>query len=235
MLRLPLASLFIFVPLLLCGDTSTLKPIFLNPGKVFLKDDYNKDMTIVKGDPFYVLGQGTRWSAQNGVLVGIQSTPEYQKKKKATGKGHLGTIPRLQISNTPKDLIFAYSIKLEGGKISALCPMVEFGHHLRRVYFGAEGTKMLVNHEASTLAESDFKIQMDTWYHVMIEIKGNEFLLRIQDGPTFYGNSEYVGMEFANYNIGITGTTKGTVYLDNLTIVEAGSVKRDWAVTKRSL
>ncbi len=234
---IPLALLLALMPAQqgFSAETNKLEPILANPGEVHLAMDFNQDFTVKKGDKYFLLGQGTTWVAKNGMLVGAQSSPEYQAKKKAQGNGHLGTVPRLQLANSPKDVIIKYSFKIVGGRFTKLLPMVEAGHHLRRVYFGTEGSKILVDHEKTTIAESDFVLKLDTWYHLMIEIKGDEFLVRFQDGPTLYGKHKGVGVEFANYNIGITGTDKGTVYIDNMTIWKAGSLKKDWPKTRQTL
>ncbi len=216
-------------------DANHLTPVLAEPGEVFLADDFEKEYVVEKGHPIFKLGQGTTWESKGGLLLGTQSSPEYQAKKKAQGNGHLGTAPRLQFSGSPKDVIIKYSFKISGGKFTNLLPIIEAGHHLRRIYFGPEGSKILVDHEKTTIAESDFVLELDQWYHVMVEIKDNEFLVRFQDGPTIYGEDEGVGAEFANYNIGITATNLGTIQIDNMTIWKAGDLKSDWAKTKATL
>ncbi len=217
------------------ADRNKLEPILADAGEIHLAMDFNKDFRVKRGDKYFLLGQGTTWEAKDGLLVGTQSSPEYQAKKKAQGNGHLGTAPRLQLADSPKDVIIKYSFKIVGGRFTRLLPIVEAGHHLRRVYFGPAGTKILVDHEKTTIAESDFALQLDTWYHLMIEIKDDEFLVRLQDGPTIYGKDKGVGAEFANYNIGITATDKGTMYIDNMSIWKAGSLKQAWPKTRRTL
>jgi hypothetical protein len=217
------------------ADQNRLAPILASPGKVHLEMDFEKDFVVKNGHKFFTLGQGTTWVAKAGVLVGTESSPKYQAKKKAQGNGHLGTAPRLQFPNSPKDVILKYSFKIVGGKGTKLLPMIEAGHHLRRIYFGAEGSKILVEHEKTTIAENDFVLKTDKWHHVMIELKGDEFLVRLQDGPTLYGRHPGVGAEFGNYNIGITATNKGTIYIDNMTIWHAGEIQKSWADTKKSL
>lgn len=216
-------------------EPNKLTPVLAEPGDVFLDDDFESDYVIGKGHPVFKPGQGTTWESKGGLLVGTQSSPEYQAKKKAQGNGHLGTAPRLQFSGSPKDVIIKYSFKISGGNFTKLLPIIEAGHHLRRIYFGPEGTEILVDHEKTTIAESDFVLELDKWYHVMVEIKDNEFLVRFQDGPTIYGEDEGVGAEFANYNIGITATNLGTIHIDNMTIREAGELKKDWPKTKATL
>lgn len=216
-------------------DTNKLAPILAEVGEVFLENDFNEDFVVKKGHPIFKLGQGTTWESKEGMLVGTQSTPEYQAKKKEQGNGHLGTAPRLQFGGSPKDVIIKYSFKISGGEFTKLLPIIEAGHHLRRIYFGPEGTKILVDHEKTTIAESEFVLELDKWYHVMVEIKDDEFLVRFQDGPTIYGEDKGVGAEFANYNIGITATNLGTMHIDNMTIWNAGDVKKDWSKTKETL
>ncbi len=217
------------------ADTNELTPILAEPGKIHLEVDFDEDFVVKKGHEFFTLGQGTTWEAKDGVLVGTESSPEYQAKKKAEGDGHLGTAPRLQFPNSPKDVILKYSFKIVGGKKTNLLPIIEAGHHLRRVYFGPESSKILVDHETKTIAENDFVLDTDTWYHVMLEIVGDEFLVRFRDGPTLYGNDPGVGAEFENYNIGITATDKGTIYIDNMTIWHAGGVRKTWEETRKTL
>tara|TARA_R110000850_G_scaffold27067_5_gene76804 strand:+ start:3090 stop:3830 length:741 start_codon:yes stop_codon:yes gene_type:complete len=219
----------------LSEDANDLLPVLAETGDVFLENDFSKDFVVEKGHPIFRLGQGTTWESKGGLLVGTQSSPEYQALKTEQGNGHLGTAPRLQFDGSPKDVIIKYSFKISGGKFTNLLPIIEAGHHLRRVYFGPEGTKILVDHETKVIAESDFVLELERWYHVMVEIKDNEFLLRLQDGPTIYGEDKGVGAEFANYNIGITATNLGTILIDNMTIWNAGDVKKDWAKTKETL
>lgn len=228
MLRFASVLSLLFAQCVAAADANLLQPVLAQPGKVHLQMDFEKDFVVKKGDKFFALGQGTTWEAKNGVLVGTESSPEYQAKKKAQGNGHLGTAPRLQFPDSPKDVILKYSFKIDGGKKTKLLPMIEAGHHLRRIYFGDAGSKILVDHEKTTIAESDFVLQAGKWYHVMLEIKDNEFLVRFQDGPKLYGNHKGVGAEFANYNIGITATNKGTITLDNLSIWHAGDVQKTW-------
>lgn len=216
-------------------EANRLIPVLAETGEVFLEEDFEKDYVVEKGHPIFRLGQGTTWESKGGLLVGTQSSPEYQAKKKAQGNGHLGTAPRLQFFGSPKDVIIKYSFKISGGKFTNLLPIIEAGHHLRRIYFGEEGSKILVDHEKTTIAESDFVLKLDQWYHVMVEIKDNEFLVRFQDGPTICGEDEGVGAEFANYNIGITATNLGTIEIDNMTIWKAGVQKKEWPKTKAAI
>ncbi|TWU57560.1 hypothetical protein Poly59_04670 [Rubripirellula reticaptiva] len=217
------------------AELNHLQPILAKPGKVVLDMDFETDFVVDKNHKSFVCGQGTTWKAKQGMLVGTESSPEYQAKKKAQGNGHLGTAPRLQIRDSPRDVILKYSFKIVGGKGTKLLPMIEAGHHLRRIYFGSDGSQILVDHEKKAIAKSDFVLQQDQWYHVMIEIKGDEFLVRFQDGPTIYASDPGVGADFANYTIGITATDKGTIYIDNLAMWDVADIRPSWASVKANL
>lgn len=223
---------FLLLPYASAADSNHLVPILAKPGKIHLEMNFDKDFVVKKDHQFFKLGQGTQWEAKEGMLVGTESSPEYQAKKKAQGKGHLGTAPRLQFPNSPKDVVLRYSFKIVGGKGTKLLPMIEAGHHLRRIYFGPQGSQILVDHEKTTVAENDFVLQTDQWYHVMLEIIGDEFLIRFQDGPSLYGNHPGIGADFANYNIGITATNNGTLFIDNMTIWHVDDVQANWAQAK---
>ncbi len=235
MIRFGLVFSLLFAHFATGADSNDLTPIMASPGEVHLQMNFDNDFVIKRGDKFFALGQGTQWEAKDGQLVGTQSKPEYQAKKKAEGNGHLGTAPRLQFPGSPKDVILKYSFKIVGGKGTKLLPIIEAGHHLRRVYFGPDGSEILVDHEKVSVAKNDFVLKSDKWYHVMVEIKGDEFLLRFQDGPSLYGNHPGVGAEFENYNIGITATDKGTMYIDNMTIWHAGAIQADWEDNRSKL
>ena len=217
------------------ADVNRLSPVLAVPGKVVFQSDFSDNFVVGKNHDVFKCGQGTQWRASGGVLVGSEPTPEYQAKKKAAGNGHLGTAPRLQIVDSPKNVILKYSFKIDGGRRTKLLPMIESGHHLRRVYFGSEGSEILVDHEEKTIAKNDFVLQQGRWYHVMLEIVDDVFLLQVQDGPTLYGKDPGVGATFDNYNIGITATDKGTILIDNMTLWVADGVRKDWSPTKAVL
>jgi hypothetical protein len=59
---------------------ANLKPMMAVPDAVVLKDDFSRSHALQKG--VWQTRQGTRWSIEDGVLRGQQSSPEYQAKKK---------------------------------------------------------------------------------------------------------------------------------------------------------
>jgi hypothetical protein len=197
-----------------CAFCENLNPTFLKPGKVIYLDNFNDPGEL--DTERWQLRQKTRWTIEGDVLKGIPSTPEYQKMKKATGKGHTGTVPRINMIDVPADYILAYRFMLEGGKASKLVPLVEFGHHVSRVYFSDDGPRFLADHEKLTLDQIDGKtIEDGTWYNVLVEVAGDAIVVQIEGWGTLKGQNEFLG-KTERPTIGFTGKTNGNIYLDDV-------------------
>ncbi len=194
-----------------------LTPTRLTPGKIIYKSDFSKTAPLDKTR--WQTRQGTRWNIEGGVLKGIPSTPEYQAKKKATGKGHTGTIPRIYMLDIPRDFILSYRFKLEGGKPSGAVPLVEFGHHVSRVHFSAEGPRLLSDHEKNTLAKIDQPLELGRWYNVLVEARGDAVVVQIENIGTLSGKDPFIG-KTERPIIGFTGNVNGIIYLDTIRLTE---------------
>ena len=71
------------------------------------------------------------------------------------------------------------------------------------------------------LAEAKtFVWESGKWYHAMAEMKGNEFVMQIADGPTIYGQRDSFAKPPGSGGVGfgVAGPRKGMVELDNVTI-----------------
>ena len=197
--------------------TGELNPMHLKPGNTVYQNDFSKPDPLDKTR--WQIRQGTRWTIEGGVLKGMPSTPEYQAKKKATGKGHIGSIPRIYMLDVPRDFILSYRFKLEGGKPSGAVPLVEFGHHISRVYFSAEGPRLLADHEQKTLAQIDQPLQLGRWYNVLVEAQGDAIAVQIEGIGTLSGKDSFIG-KTERPIIGFTGNVNGTIYLDEIRLFE---------------
>ncbi len=213
-IRILLLSLFpVFT---LAAERSTLLPLMAIPDKVALRDDFSKDGPVDKTD--WLSRQGTRWRIADGVLRGIPSSSEYQAKR----SHHKGFEPRASVPKTPSEFIATFSFRFLEGKENAVVPFIEFGHHVCRVKFSTkEGAFILADSETLRVANgSGFKYQPGKWFHVLAELKGEEFVIQFADGPTLYAHHEC----FAKPNpsggngLGVAGPHGGTVEFDNVTI-----------------
>lgn len=196
------------------------EPVLAVPDKLVLQADFNQPMQLPKS--IWATRQGTRWTVENGVLRGRQSSQEFQ----ASREHHFGYEPRLSIPVTPADFIATFRIRFTGGSITSVTPFIEFDHHVCRVRFGKDSTTLLADHEIWKVAEAqDFVLSRDHWYAITAERKGTEFVMQITDGPLLYADHSEFGKtpQTGSRGMGVAGPKKGEVEIDDLKI---------WAVQK---
>jgi hypothetical protein len=199
------------------------------PDKIVLQEDYSTPKPLAKG--VYQARQGTRWAIADGVLRGMESSPEFQAKK----KDHFGYEPRISIPACPQEFVIQFDIRFIGGKPTAIVPFVEFGHHVVRVAWAGGGAKVIADHESTQIAAApDFKIEPGKWYRALAEIKGEEFVIQFANGPTLAG--KHAAIAGPKDGFGLAGTKGGTVELDNVTVWSVkGDVNPQWEKTRAAL
>lgn len=211
------------------AELPTPKPLMAVPDQVVLREDFATAKPLEKAK--FTARQGTRWTIADGVLRGIQSSPEFQAKK----KDHFGYEARLSIPACPQEFVIQFDVRFIGGKASAISPFVEFGHHIARVAWAGAGAKLVVDTESVQLdAAPEFKIEDGKWYRGLAEIKGDEIVIQFGGGPTLYG--KHAALTGKNDGFGVAGARGGTVELDNITV---WSVKPElnsgWAAKRGTL
>lgn len=228
-------ALCFFTTLAFSADPASLKPLMVVPDKLVLKDDFAKAGPLNK--EHWQARQGTQWSIEDGVLRGKPSSAEYQAAKAGD---HAGLEPRIAAPITPKECVAMFRVKFSGGEETALVPLVEFGHHVCRLRFSTERTELLAEHDSVRVNEAKgFKYKPDTWYHMLWELRGDEVVIQIADGPTLYAkHPSYAEAAASGANgLGIAGPRGGTVEVDDVLIY---SIKPDaspsgWEAAKKKL
>jgi hypothetical protein len=169
------------------------------------------------------------------VLRGQQSSPEFQAKK----KDHFGYEPRVSALLTPPQFIAEFSVRFTEGSPTAIVPFIEFGHHVCRLRFSAEGTEMLADHESVRVAEAkDFRYEPGKWYRALAELKGDEFVIQFAGGPTLYAKHPSFSKSASSGadGFGLAGPKGGFAEVDNVTF---WTIKADpqpgWAATRAKL
>ena len=207
-----------------------LQPLMAMQDKIALRDDFSKDGPIDKAQ--WGARQGTRWAIKDGALHGQPSTKEFQDLH----KDHKGYEPRVASSATPAQFVAKFSVRFTNGSETAIVPFVEFGHHVCRLRFSSEGTEMVVDHESTRVAEAkDFKYEPGKWHHFLAELKGDEVVVQIAGGPTFYAKHAcFVASATSGADgLGIAGPKDGHVEIDNVTMwTVKADTQANWA-TKR--
>lgn len=198
------------------------KPVLAIPNQIVLHEKFDQAISLPKNT--WLPRQGTRWSVEDGVLRGKQSSPEYQASK----QDHFGYEPRLSVSATPKNFIVSLKIRFIGGHETAITPFIEFDHHVCRVRFSQKGATLLAAHEVWKVAEaSHFIWQPNQWYSITAERLGSEFVMQIKDGPTLYADHPAFGESATSggSGLGVAGPRKGEIEIDDLTI---------WSIQKQA-
>jgi hypothetical protein len=231
MSKLPaLLPLFASVSLATAGE---LKPLLAQPDQIVLRDDFTKAAPIDKKQ--WVARQGTQWAIADGVLRGTPSTPDYQ----ASHKDHKGYEPRISSPVTPTEFIAQFSVRFSGGSETAIVPFIEFGHHICRLRLSKSGAELLADHESIRVAESkDLRFEFGKWYHALAEMKGGEFVIQFDGGPTLYAKQTVFAESPASggNGLGIAGPQGGTAELDDVTIWSVKAEKQtDWATRRAAL
>ena len=195
-----------------------LEPLMAVPDQVALEQDFETPFDLKKEKETWIQRQATRWAVEDGVRRGQPSSAENQAAK----SHHKGLEARLSIPATPPQCIAKFSIRFLEGEETAIVPFVEFGHHIIRVRFNSEeGVTLLADYESMKIAEDkDFVYQPGEWIHMLAELKGEEFVVQIQDGPTLYGKHPIMPSPAPSggNGFGTAGLRGGKVEIDNLTL-----------------
>jgi hypothetical protein len=215
------------------ASAADLQLLLAVPDQIVLQDDFSKSRPLDK--KAWAKRQGTQWAVEDGVLRGKPSTPEFQASK----KDHQGLEPRLSAPITPAQFIAKFSVRFVGGSETAIVPFVEFGHHVCRLRFTKNGAELLADGESTKVAESkDLKFEPGKWLHVLAEMKGNEFVIQFDGGPTLYAKHACFAkpVPSGGNGLGLAGPKDGIVELDNVTL---WSIKPDaqpsWASKRDAL
>lgn len=217
-----------------CSASATeLKPLLAQPEQVVLENEFATAGAVNKQQ--WGPRQGTQWVIEDGVLRGRPSTPEYQAKR----KDHFGYEPRISCPVTPAQFIAKFSVRFTGGSETAIVPFIEFGHHVCRIRLTKDGAEVLADHESVKVAESkELKFEPGKWYHALAEMKGEEFVIQFDGGPTIFArHSSFAKPPSSGGNgLGIAGPKNGTVEIDNVTLWSIkGDAQPDWAAKRDSL
>lgn len=229
----PLCALFLGLGFAGFIRAADLQPLMTLPHEEVLQHNFSAKTQLTKMT--WAPRQGTRWSVTDGVLRGIPSSEEFQ----AARLHHQGLEPRVSSPVTPGEVTAFFSVRFLEGDETPIVPFVEFGHHVARIRFSAEGISILGDHDTLKLAETtELTYEPGRWYHCLAELKGEEFVVQFADGPTLYAtHPSYAKPPPSGApGMGVAGPRGGTIELDNVffwTVEE--NVRKDWPKTRATL
>lgn len=231
-MRLMRLLLSILVASTCISHAADLQPLLAQPDKVVMEDDFSKPGPFNR--EHWGARQGTQWVVEDGVLRGKPSTPEFQAKK----KDHFGYEPRISAPVTPAQFIAKFSVRFTGGSETFIVPFIEFGHHVCRLRLSKAGAELLAEGESLKVAESkELKFESGRWYHALAEMKGDEFVIQIADGPSLYARHPGFSkpVEKGASGLGIAGPKDGMAEIDNVTLWRVQPAEQPgWAAKRAS-
>ena len=215
-----------------CLHSQAIEPLITKKGKISFDRDFNDNKPL---NPKIWKGvQEARWSVVDGVVFGQPSSEESRKKitaaqkaacSKKSGRSHICKYARLKFWKTPNETIIEMKIKFKGGNVSdnAYYRVIELGTHNARIQFRPDKTIMYANKNSETLDEKPWILAEDTYCTLLFEIKGKDFCIQIENGPTLRGSSDTFLTKARHGKLNLFGAKEGNVYIDHLKIWEAES------------
>lgn len=197
------------------SDLESLQPLMATEGEIAIQNDFSNSTPLRRTE--WQKRQGTRWAIKNGVLQGRPSTKEYQTSK----PHHKGLEARVSCPITPHEFIATFSVRFLDGAETRIVPFIEFGHHIVRIKFSKSGISLVADGETLLLDEAkDFHYRPGHWYHILAEMKDEEFVIQFANGPTLYARHPSFKQPATKggVGLGIAGPWGGRVELDSLTM-----------------
>jgi hypothetical protein len=223
--------IFVFGIIALCGASwadlpVAPKPILVEKGELI----YSADFSDGKVPKEWVAGSKTQWEVVDGVLVGNPAPTAYQENRKSKKQKHTGGTPSSSVLVPLHDGIVQLSFKVSGKMNGA-----HFGYddgsfktgtgHVNRFAVSTKSGLELIKDDDATLDDdedevldsADFKIKSDTWYTILLEYKGGEFVAHISDGPSLRGKHDK-RFDRLKSDLNLPTRGGGTIYYDNLKV-----------------
>jgi hypothetical protein len=202
-----------------------LEPIGSRKGSLLWEDNFDSGYAKPEWSPLH----GTRWSVTNGVFLGISSTAEFQ----ASRDNHTGATPSMKLDVPARDCILQMSFKISGGLNAAHIGFnnsttVEGTGHIARLIPSTNTGTILQKDKHSQidgdqdlpLQTSDWELEKDKWYTVLIEAIGDRITAQIEGGPTLEARHWRFDVLKTSVNLKARGKD-GTISYDDVKIWEA--------------
>lgn len=203
------------------ADESEKKPaaavetLMCEPGRLLLSDDFDKPLAqpwkAAKG----------KWEIVEGAIQGTEIKADMH-----------GAVIR---ANLPwHDAVIQYSFKLQGAKMTSFSINDAKGHNSRVIVTPTGFSARKDDHDHTgpdkpvLLQAVKTPVTADEWHTLVIEVRGAEFLARLDGKQTAYGSHEAIDINKTNIGLTVSGES---VSFKNLRIWEA-TEKADWSVNR---
>ena len=196
-----------------------IKPLMLKRGKVLLSEDFLAKDIDARWKP--AKGQ---WKIVDGALQGTELKADEHAASIRTD------------TPLPENFILQFDFKFDGGKTIHLSFNGK-GHICRATLtptgfiLRGEKVKKDLKDKAATVGQIQQKFEKGKWYTMLVEIKGPEFVARVNDELVAFGRHEKVARPKSNFGFPMAGVSSS---VDNIKIWQ-GEPSDQWAKTKAGL
>ncbi|PQO40137.1 family 16 glycoside hydrolase [Blastopirellula marina] len=189
--------------------------LMCEPGKLLFSDTF-------------AAGPAKAWRVPKGKWVAVDGATQGTELKEDMH----GAVVR---TNVPaRNMVIAYSFKLDGAKATTLSVNDAKGHN-SRVIINANGFSVRKDDhdhagpdKAELLQAVKTKIAPGVWHTLTVEINGPEFLARLDGKQIGYGSHAAIDVDKTNLGLTVTGES---VAFKNFRVWDA-TPKSDWSSTK---
>ena len=198
-----------------------LFPLWLGAAEESVESELFETTTLVYSeefdgplDPdFWEVRQSSTWTIENGILKGGQSTKAFQAKKIAAGdRAHAGFKPVIWLKQVPAEFVCTMRMRYTEGTPHPKFPLLDLGHHVHTISFGATETKLTVLKDQEVFTTAEPRLRLGEWAEIQIELKKGTLRFTI-DGKTHRFDSALIDMGDQR-QIDFKGLDLGTCEID---------------------
>jgi hypothetical protein len=200
--------------------TTTSQTVMNVPGKRILDEPLNtpfsKDWKVAKG----------KWEVVDGGMRGAELKDDMH-----------GAVARRNLNM--KDVVIAFSFKLDGAKTISLSLNGAKGH-INRVRINAKGVSVVKDDQdgkngpdkAAVLDTVAVDIKPGMWHTLVVELHGADMLATLDGKHTAFGTNEAVAKDKTNLGLTVAGETAS---FKGLKVWESTTTTKDWSATRAKL
>ena len=182
---------------------------------------FSSDFSAAELPPEISPRHGTRWTIDDGVLVGQPATEEQQEKNKAAGTGHYGRSAVASVESRFEDAIIEFEFRIKDGKKLVFVGNAPGRSHLFNVNLSPEEASLMRFQDKKApadkkevLAKAPVRLPAGEWHKVKVVMKGETVTLSVNGKEILSASHQRFGGSKHDPSF----RTGGTVQLDNISI-----------------
>jgi len=205
---------FSLAPRLQAGSPD-YQPELFKSTKLIYADTFDS----VLNTEFWEVRQNTTWAIKDGVLMGSESSKDFQEKKKASDDpSHAGLKPVIWLKKVPENFVCTMRVRYDGKAYTKGSPLLDIGHHIHTISFSDKATTLTIKKDVETLSIESPLFSLNEWHDVAIELQKGTLLLTI-DGKKHRFESKNIDMT-GQAQIDFKALDFGTCQIDDVKLWE---------------